>query len=147
MSFKELCLAVFYSASFESTWLQRGAHRDTVLVRTRFLRRNMIERGRLAKALTAIAVASSVAGCLTIAVKSPDGSSSASYYGTSIVGGEDVSCGTTAGVVTCSGSGQNVAGLAQAIAPYLAQIYGLPVSPAPAAPRPTPTPTLEVPAR
>lgn len=51
MSFTEICLAVFYRASFESTWLVGNAHRDTMRVRTRFLRRNMIERGRLSKAL------------------------------------------------------------------------------------------------
>lgn len=79
--------------------------------------------------------------CLTISVKSPDGQSTASYSGTSIIGGEDVSCGTIGTVVSCSGSGQNVAGLAQAIAPYLGQLYGIPVPPAPPAPRETPTAT------
>lgn len=67
------------------------------------------------------------AGCLSISVKSPDGASSASYTGTSIIGGEDVACGTIAGVISCSGSGQNVAGLAEEIAPYIARAYGIPI--------------------
>lgn len=96
--------------------------------------------------ITVGATAIAAAGCLTIAVKSPDGASSASYTGTSIVGGEDVSCGTMAGVVTCSGSGQNIAGLAQAIAPYLAQYYGIRAPAARATATPTPIPA-ESPAR
>lgn len=91
--------------------------------------------------LIALGAAIAAAGCLSISVKSPDGASSATYYGTSIVGGEDVSCGALAGVVTCSGTGQNLAGLAQAIAPYLAQYYGIPIPPAPAPVQPTRTPT------
>jgi hypothetical protein len=79
-----------------------------------------------------------LAGCATISVTSPDGKSSASYRGTSIVGAEDVSCGTIANVTTCSESGQNVAALAQAILPYLAGAGGIPL-PAPTA-NPTSTP-------
>lgn len=97
-------------------------------------------RPSLAHFLIVTAIAIAAAGCLSISVKSPDGASSASYTGTSIVGGEDVSCGSMAGVVTCSGSGQNIAGLAQAIAPYLAQYYGIPLQPAPTTPIVTATP-------
>jgi uncharacterized protein YceK len=74
-------------------------------------------------------------GCASISVKSPDGTASASYTGTSIIGSEQVSCGTAAGITTCSESGQNLAALAQAIAPYLGGVAGVPL-PAPAA---TPT--------
>ena len=82
-----------------------------------------------------------IAACAEISVTSPDGTSSASYNGTSIVGSEDVSCGSMAGVTTCSVSGQNLAGLAQAIVPYLGPLIGLPATSAPAVPRPTSTPT------
>jgi hypothetical protein len=84
-----------------------------------------------------ILAAIGIAGCLKIAVKSPDGQSTATYTGTSIVGGEDVSCGTLGNVVSCSASGQNLAGLAQAIAPYLGGAAGVPLPP----PQPSPTPT------
>jgi hypothetical protein len=72
------------------------------------------------------------AGCAAVSVTSPDGKSSASYRGTSIIGGEEVSCGELASVITCSVSGQNVAELAQAVAPYLAGAGGIPL-PAPSA--------------
>lgn len=95
--------------------------------------------------LSALLLTATLPGCLTISVKSPDGQSSASYTGTSIVGGEDVSCGSIAGVTSCSGSGQNVAGLAQAIAPYIAQAYGIPLpqptQPPSSTPAATPTPS------
>lgn len=82
------------------------------------------------------------AACATISVKSPDGSSSASYSGTSILGSEGVSCGAMAGVETCSVTGQDLAGLAQAIVPYLGPLIGVPAGvPAGAStPRPTPAP-------
>lgn len=80
-----------------------------------------------------------LASCATMSVVSPDGKSSVSYRGTSIIGAEEISCGTMAGITTCSASGQNVAGLAQAIAPYVAQAYGIPLPPAPPAPTATAT--------
>jgi uncharacterized protein YceK len=84
-------------------------------------------------ALTAVVIA--LGGCSSISVTSPDGKATASYSGTSIIGSEEVSCGQVAGVTTCSTSGQNVAALAQAIAPYLGAAGGIPLasSPAPAA--------------
>lgn len=95
---------------------------------------------RRCKLLVALALAMAMAGCLKIAVKSPDGTSSASYTGTSIVGGEGVSCGTTQGVTSCQGTGQDLSGLAQAILPYLAQ-YGALAAAVPA-PSSTPTPSI-----
>lgn len=85
-----------------------------------------------------------LAACANLSVVSPDGKSSATYRGTSIIGGEEVSCGTMGTVTTCSESGQNVAALAQAIAPYLGGIGGLPLPTA----MPTPAPAaLEAPVK
>ncbi|MGC2411101.1 MAG: hypothetical protein WA459_00160 [Stellaceae bacterium] len=91
-----------------------------------------------------------LAGCSSISVTSPDGKASATYSGTSIIGSEEVSCGQIAGVTTCSVSGQNVAALAQAIAPYLAGAGGIPLAtsaPASAPTTVTAAPQAEIPAR
>jgi hypothetical protein len=84
-----------------------------------------MRRRKVAGSILLLATAGYFTACLTISVTSPDGKSTAKYTGTSIIGGEDVSCGSMGGILSCSGTGQNVAALAQAIAPYVAQLYGL----------------------
>lgn len=77
-------------------------------------------------------------GCLTVHVQTPDGTSTADYKGTTIFTGESVSCGSVAGVISCTGSGQNLQEIAMAIAPYIAPALGVPL---PVPPRPSATPT------
>lgn len=89
-----------------------------------------------------IVAACAIAACAKISVVSPDGKSTATYNGTSIVGSEDVSCGSAMGVTTCSVSGQNLAGLAQAIVPYLAPALGIPIPPAQPTPTASPSPAV-----
>ena len=105
-------------------------------------RRRTVLKGPITAGI-AIVVAGTLS-CAKISVVSPDGRSTATYDGTSIVGSEDVSCGQMAGVTTCSVSGQNLSALAMAIAPFLQGTGGTPIP----VPTPAPTPAItEVPAR
>lgn len=85
-----------------------------------------------------------IMGCATIVANCPDGSSSATYKGTNLIGATSASCGTMNGVTTSTVTGADLAGLAQALIPILGGL-GVGVPAAPAA-RPT-TATAETQAR
>jgi hypothetical protein len=50
VSFADLCVAIYYAAAFQMTWIEVLGRKDTMRVRTRWLRRHMIDRGRVARA-------------------------------------------------------------------------------------------------
>lgn len=84
-----------------------------------------------------------MSACANIAVKSPDGNATATYKGTVLLGDEGVSCGSTEGVNTCTVTGRDIQGIAQAIMPLVAKYFGLPSGSPPVAAAPAPAPAAQ----
>lgn len=49
LTLAEVCLAVYYMAAFEIAWAERKGRLHTERARIRWLKRHMIDRGRVAK--------------------------------------------------------------------------------------------------
>ena len=49
LTLEEICVAVYYTAAFELTWAAHKNRINTERARTRWLKHQMIDRGRIAK--------------------------------------------------------------------------------------------------
>lgn len=77
----------------------------------------LLKRHLTVLVVAAVAVSVSAAACTTMSVTSPDGRSTASYKGTTMIGALSLLCGVNG---VCSESGQDVTAIASAVAPIVA---------------------------
>jgi hypothetical protein len=49
VTFAGICIAVYYWAAFDTTWLSNSGSIDTEITRRRWLERHMIDRGKLGR--------------------------------------------------------------------------------------------------